>query len=688
MNTEVLNRYISYFCYSAELREKLDAFCIHYDGKATILENCRYFWKNDCGETVLPTDFQDRTVSWVSKESYSDCNLIVTLENGPSCLPQAQLTITVNREGVEVTGSRENGYTAAFRADIHWGSDPEHSTFAVSLEQPNFGMRAACGPAVSSWDDALLNREDGSLLRLEKSHLDYSWDKGLYTMEATGDFRVQVFPHYFADRFYVNYHPISKKQYPTPPAGWMTWYAVKFDACEEAVLENTRLQKALLGDYGADTVWVDWEWYHAGFREEMKPDVHFFQPDPEKYPNGLAYVAEKIKESGFIPALWIAPSHEPVETEFIRQNPDAVLLHSVYWFGQYVFDITHPKFLEDYLPRTIRQVPNWGYEALKWDVLPLTMNITDQLHEKLYDPAQSTNEAFRNMIRTARNILGKDFYMLSCSGGNDRTVLSACDLFDGARIGADIFSWEEFKKSLVERVLRLYPYHNTVFYCDPDNLVLRPEFNDLNQARTRATIVSLLGLPATFGDDLRQLPDDRVELLRRSLPTLDIHPMEMREQELEQDNMIINLFINRPFEKWNVAGVMNFAEEEKEITVDLTKDLGLDDGEYLIYEYWTDTFYGIVRGSLTVKLPACGNAVLSVRKVTGQLQLVTTSRHLTQGAAELLDVVCEETKISGVSKVVKGDPYTIKAFDPKTGRLLEKTVLPEATGELAWTLEN
>ena len=178
-----------------------------------------------------------------------------------------------------------------------------------------------------------------------------------------------------------------------------------------------------------------------------------------------------------------------------------------------------------------------------------------------------------------------------------------------------------------------------------------------------------------------------MELLRRSLPTLDVHPMDMREQILEKDEIIVNLVINRPFETWNVAGVLNLHEEEKEITVDLAKDLGLEDGEYLIHEYWTDTFYGAVRGSLTVKLPACGCAVLAVRKKTGKLQLVATSRHLTQGAAELLNVKLEDGRLRGISKVVQGDAYRVKVYCPETGKVLEKTFLPEKTGEMCWSVE-
>lgn len=691
MSTEMLDRYVNYFRYSAVLSDDLCSFCTKYDGKGTVLHNCAYCWQGSEGERIYPTDFATRTADWKKSTSLPYKQLNVILSDGPAAMPNVTIAYKVMRDHFVLESDEIPGYTFVVRGDVRWGEDPEHSTFAVSLDRPGQGLRGGLGPAVSRWDDALLDRADGSVVRLDAADgvkLDWSWEKGCYTFETKGNMGMQAYPRYFEDRFQINYRPVCKTNgYSTPPAGWMTWYAVKFDACEEAVLENTRLQKELLADYGADTVWVDWEWYHNGFNEDMTPEVSYFNPDPNRYPHGLKHLAEEIEKAGFVPALWIAPTHEPIETEYIRQNPDTVLVDRIIWCGRFFFDITHPKFLEDYLPRAIRQVPEWGYKALKWDCLPFTMIYADRMHANMYDSESSTYQSFRKVMQIGRDILGENFYMLSCSGANDSHLLSACDIFDSARIGGDIFEWDEFKQGIVARALRLYPYHNTVIYCDPDNVVLRPEFNNLQQARARISIVSLLGLPTTFGDDLRELPMERVELLRRGLPTLDIHPMEMRELEMNSDSLIVNLLVNRPFERWNVAGVFNFANEECNITVDFAEDLGLEEGEYLVHEYWSDTFFGAVSGSMTITVPACACAVLAVRKKTDRLQLVSTSRHITQGAADLVHVSFCDGVLSGVSKVVQGDPYTIKAYDPNRGQLLQKTLLPEYTGELEWSIE-
>lgn len=696
MNTQVTDRYINYLRYSAGVSEACDSFRVLFDGKDTVLEGCTFHWENTAGQTIMADQFQTRSAKWeIRDQNTPNTTLTLWFKDGPAALPEASLILTVCRDHFTCEAPPTDGWKVKFSGCLCWGSDPEHSTFAVCADRPGFGLRGGCGPAVSRWDNALFDRADGSLLQLdadENLRLDWCWDCRHYTFTTIDKIGVQVFPHYFEDRFCVPYRPLCKTQYPTPPSGWMTWYAVKFDACEQAVLDNAKLQKELLADYGADTVWVDWEWYHNTFfndsKSTFKDGLSVFAPNPEAYPNGLKYVAEEIEKLGFTPALWMAPTHEPTENDFVRENPDAVLLDSPKWCGRYFFDLTHPKFLQDYLPRAVKQIPEWGYKALKWDIFPLTAQGADRCHDKMYDPSQSTAQALHNVVGIVRKILGDEFYMLSCCGSYERTTLAAADLFDAARIGSDIFTWDELKSSFIQRILRLYPFHNTQLYCDPDNVVLRPEYNDLYQAQTRITLVSLLGLPNTFGDDLRELPAERLELLRRGLPTLDIHPMDMRELLLQDREVLItNLVINRPFERWNVASVTNLAQEARTVSIDLQTDLGLEDGEYLVHEYWTDTFYGVVSGKLTLTLPACASAVLSVRKKTGVLQLVSTSRHITQGAAELLDVQYADGVLSGRSKVVKDDPYTIKAYNPKTDRLVEKTILPTATGELVWTLE-
>ena len=64
-------------------------------------------------------------------------------------------------------------------------------------------------------------------------------------------------------QYHINYTPLNKNStFSKPPVGWMTWYSVGFDACEETVLKNARWMSENLKKYGADCIWVDWEWCH------------------------------------------------------------------------------------------------------------------------------------------------------------------------------------------------------------------------------------------------------------------------------------------------------------------------------------------------------------------------------------------------------------------------------------------
>lgn len=124
------------------------------------------------------------------------------------------------------------------------------------------------------------------------------------------------------------------------------------------------------------------------------------------------------------------------------------------------------------LPRMLRLVREWGYEAVKWDCLPITLEICDDRRDARFAPEMS-REAMLCAFRAAREILGKDFYMLYCAGVNERDMDLATSVFDAARIGGDIFRWEEFITQCVDRLCKYYMLHTVVVNNDPDNVVIR-----------------------------------------------------------------------------------------------------------------------------------------------------------------------------------------------------------------------
>ena len=92
--------------------------------------------------------------------------------------------------------------------------------------------------------------------------------------------------------------------------------------------------------------------------------------------------------------------------------------------------------------------------------------------------------------------------------------------------------------------------------------------------------------------------------------------------------------------------------------------IGLDpEAEYHAYEFWTDTYLGKLPGTarLARELEPNHCAMISVRKVVPNPQVVSTNRHLLQGWVDLTDVtgMPPPKPSSGTARVIGGDPFHI-----------------------------
>ena len=608
-----------------------------------------------------------------------------------------KLRLTAAQTGITlaVFDQNEARLTLLLSGTVGTAENAERDAFATVIGREGGGLRSAIGPATARGDNAILDRTRGAAVVMTEGRfggapagltLGFDFGENAYTLSYEGqELYITLREGMFGELFGIPYAPINKNTtFPTPPAGWMTWYAVKFDASEDVILENAKIMKSKLYDYGADVLWVDWEWQHEALIAKGPDHVDVFHPFTDRYPNGLAYLAKALDGMGLTPALWVGFTHEPGESEFVRKHPETVLRDYLYWYGQYTFDPSHPTWREKYLIPAAKQVPAMGYRALKWDCLPTGLSTCDHCLEGMYGK-QGAQEAMHEAVEIVRDIVGPDFYMMSCSGESDRSVLFGADIFDGARIGGDVFSFDAFRTT-AKRLCHLYALHNTILYCDPDNVVVRDEFNATEaEKRMRVSLVSLLGLPVTLGDDLRVLPDTDVDYYRRALPTIDAHPRDIRDLSTMGELLTVNLAVARHFGSWNTVGVFNFGEEEKEIELSLSGDLQLADGRYHVYDLWGERYLGIYDSSLKAPLPAHDCLVLRITPVTDHPTVVATSRHISGGVPDLLSVEWCDGHLKGQSHAIGGADYTVTVCGtdavPHT-----LTLHPEMTGEIEWSI--
>ena len=473
-----------------------------------------------------------------------------------------------------------------------------------------------------------------------------SGDVRLKSMDAEYDVRTDTLvkfdgtepatnEHYLARRYDCALAPLNAKGvFRTPPVGWMTWYAVKFGANEKTILENAKAFKAAFGGYTDEkpVLWVDWEWFHRRFTSKGEDGEDMLTPHAASYPRGMKALADDLKGLGFTPALWVSPQVDVRTNALFAAHPEWILASHAFWGGHVFADPTAPGYLEDFVKPLFRRYRSWGYEAFKWDCMPYTMWMYDLYHDRFHDRSVSTKSAYRRLVAAGREAVGPDVYLESCSGIGDDPTLWALDSFDSARIGNDIFAWSSFAAEGVDMLLRYYPLHNLFLRCDADNLVLREEFNTLEQARTRVTVYALTGVPLTVGDRIDALDAPRIEMLRKAMPVVPVRPASLRPYVRKGNVLALTAHFARPWGAWQVRSWSNLSTG----TVERVK-VSIPRG-HAAWDVWNRRLLTADGGPLAFELQPGASRVLRVTPLEkAGPTLVGTTRHLTQGGYELED---------------------------------------------------
>jgi len=627
--------------------------------------------------------------------------------------PLGSVTFEIDRSEVRL---RCSGNVSA-EGLIFWSEDAADTLPGVFASDSPV-LQASSGPAVRVGDDMLFDRKEDRILRFVPEgtfKLGFDWDRKAYSFRAghvrdipSFTLHIRVQEHYVAENMHMRYTPINKKGwFATAPVGWMTWYSVRFDACEAEVLENARKMKELLGAYTDNLVsWVDWEWYHPKHNAKDDAGCDIFSPRKDAYPHGMAYVAEKIKETGCIPAIWIAPTNEPRKNKWFKAHPECVRGPWPNWSGQWWIDPSYPEVYSEYIPMVIRQMLDWGYRAIKWDCLSSNPAMWSNHRDELADPSVSPEQYAHRVVAAGRKAAGDDIFMLFCNPVTDSDMAAGADVFDAARIGGDVFGWYEFCERAIDRLFHFFPLHNTIFYADGDNIVLRSEFNTVTQARSRVSFYGLTGLPVTVGDRFSEYDAARIDMLRRIVPVVDVSPAEFRSKfPIGGSRKIITAF-SRSFGDWQVAALVNTREDPLELSLDFAADCRLETGggrRYAVYDYWKGKFLGLYTTGVSVRNAPFETAVLRVTPVIDDMlpTLISCSRHITQGGYELVYMKRDAAggTVRGTVKCVAGEPCRLSFFIPEgmeiaaRGGVWEKngscgvlTILSSDGGEASWQL--
>jgi hypothetical protein len=467
------------------------------------------------------------------------------------------------------------------------------------------------------------------------------------------------------------------------PAGYCTWYSRPYGGAsdEKHLAELSVFAARELRPFGFSVVQIDDHW-QAGISTNG-PNRNFTTNAANgPYPGGMKAAADNIKALGLTPGLWFMPFAGTYYDPLFQGHPEWFVKrenggpYETAWGGT-CLDMTQPGARE-FLRSNVRRIAGeWGYQYFKMDGL-WTGTGTKQIYVNtgykedgmgdsvFHDPSKTGIEAYRSGLRLAREAAGKDVFILGCcTPQNMRSYGGAMGLVDAMRIGPDNGSaWDALLRGPTFGS-RQYFLHGRVWYNDPDPVYVRAGM-PLNHARLVASWVALTGQLNLSSEWLPDLPVERLDILKRTMPAhgLKPRPVDLFEAPVPRVWLLTD---TRRSTRRDVVGLFNWDGSEKTLEYSLARiglpaDASGNEPAYEAYDFWGDKLLPLVEGNLRLAVPAESCVILALRPRADHPQLLSTSRHVTQGVVDVLDERWNAAKdiLQGRSKLVAGDPYELR----------------------------
>jgi alpha-galactosidase len=295
--------------------------------------------------------------------------------------------------------------------------------------------------------------------------------------------------------------------------GWCSWYHYFHDVTGRDIESNLALADA-------------WPFDVFQLDDGYQPTVGDWLHTNEKFPGGIAAVADAIQASGRTAGIWLAPFLAAPDAQITTENSEwlarapngdgfAIGMYHDVWGGvMWELDVTDPAVI-DHLERTARSLVEVGYRYLKLD-----FTFSAAMPGRFRDPTRTPAERVRAGYEAIRRGAGDDVFILGCGA----PVGALVGVVDGMRIGADVAPWwsapadaEEHQPAyelttpatqhaFVNTCNRSF-MHRRLWLNDPDCVMLRASDTRLSApaAEAWARTVGCSGGLALVSDDLALL---------------------------------------------------------------------------------------------------------------------------------------------------------------------------------------
>lgn len=423
---------------------------------------------------------------------------------------------------------------------------------------------------------------------------------------------------------------------PAIPHGWCSWYYFFGENTAQDVRDN--LEEMQEENLPIDYVLID-DGYPRAIGDWLTPDAAKFQD--------MAELARAIHSEGRRAGIWVAPFGLDPGSAAYHVHPDWVVRDElgnpvVGWrhCGRdiYALDTTHPE-VTPWLAsifRTMRE--EWGFDLFKVDFL-----FAGASQGRRHNPNATRAQALRAGLEIIRQAIGEEAFLL----GSGAPLLPCVGMVDGMRVGPDVagnwhpsrpdLSMPAAENALRNSIARSFT-HGRWWIIDPGAVLLREREDrsdlNLNEVRTLASVVALLGGITMEGDNLTTLRKGRLKYWEQILPPTGISalPLDLFEHELPE---CLALPVRRPWGEWLVIAAINWDDRLHSTELDLLA-LGLPAGRYHVFNYWPGRYMGTAESIITLDrhMPH-ETVVLLLKPVVDEPDILTTTFHVAQALQEV-----------------------------------------------------
>jgi alpha-galactosidase len=283
---------------------------------------------------------------------------------------------------------------------------------------------------------------------------------------------------------------------PRPaPTAWCSWYHYFGAVTEEDVLEN--LDAASEHDLPIDVIQID-----DGWQREIGDWLAF----SGRFAS-LPALADRIRQAGRRPGIWIAPFLVGARSELARARPEWFAGDAGHNWDQGLFGLDIAR-AEGYLREVFGTLRSYGFDYFKLDFV--------------YAGALGGLDAYRHGLAVIREAVGPEPYLLGCGA----PILPSIGLLDAMRVSPDIgpvyepedgdLSRPSQRAATLTTVGRAWQ-HGRFWVNDPDCLIARPEVE--RREEWARTVEKFGGLRAS-SDRIADLDEWGLATTRRLLTTV------------------------------------------------------------------------------------------------------------------------------------------------------------------------